>query len=93
MGKASTSGPRDPSKQGLLSPTPPGEIRPGGLLTAKEARNRLGLGDWAWRTLRREGLPVLYRGNKAFVMADHVIDFFRRMAEGDDPDGPLPAPA
>ena len=55
----------------------PGVISPGCLYTATEARKRLGMGAWAWRKLRRGGLPVIYVGGKSFVLGDDVIAFFR----------------
>lgn len=52
-------------------------IRSGELYRSAQAKNRLGLGDWAWRRIRRDGLPVIYFGGKAFVLGDDIIEFFR----------------
>ncbi len=46
------------------------------LYTSAEVRNRLGLGDWAWRQLRRQGLRVIKVGNRSFVLGGDVIDLF-----------------
>ncbi len=59
-----------------LSVSKIGEIRPGGLLTATEARARLGLGDWAWRQLVRSGLRIIRKSGRAFVLADDLIAHF-----------------
>ena len=55
-----------------------GMIVAGALYTADEVRGRLRLGTWAWRAMRRAGLPVIYRGRQAFVLGDDVLAFFRR---------------
>ena len=55
----------------------PGFIVPGHLYLAEEVRNRLRVGAWGWRTMRRAGLRVRYVGRRAYVLGDDVIDFFR----------------
>lgn len=57
---------------------PPGVIPPGALLTAVEAKRRLRLGDWAWRRMRRAGLPVVYIGNKSYILSDDLVSFFEQ---------------
>ena len=56
----------------------PGVILPGALYRLETAKRILGLGDWAFRQLRREGLPVLRVSGRAFVAADDLIAFIRR---------------
>lgn len=51
----------------------PGVIEPGRLYTVDEARQRLRIGDIAWRALKREGLQVRHRGRCAYVLADDLI--------------------
>ncbi len=53
--------------------TTTGSIAVGQLYTVTEARRRLGLGEWAFRKLRRAGLNVLYFGNRAYVLGDDLI--------------------
>ena len=61
-----------------------GIIPSGALLTVDEARRRLGLGEWAWRTLRRKGLPILRISNRAFVLSDQLIAFVANTHEAED---------
>ncbi len=56
----------------------PGVIEPGRLYTVAEARQRLRLGEIAWRALKREGLRVRHRGRCAYVMADDLIEALTR---------------
>lgn len=53
----------------------PGIISPVALYTADEARRRLGIGDWAWRQWRRDGLNVLRVSGRAFVTGRELIGF------------------
>ena len=76
-----TASKRKPARQDC----PTGEIRPGCLLTADEARRRLGLGTWAWRSLRRQGLLTVRVAGRAYVMSDAIIKFFGEQAEKDQP--------
>ena len=55
----------------------PGEIEPGKLYTAQEARDRLRIGVVGWRKLRRAGLPVIQRGRQVYVFSDDVLRLFR----------------
>lgn len=57
-----------------------GYIEPGVLYTASEARSRLGLGDWAWRKLRRDGLHVIRHGGRAYVWGADLISLIRRQS-------------
>jgi len=57
-------------------PSSPGVIEPGRLYLAAEARSRLRIGDWSWRRMRREGLEVIYVGQRAFVFGDDLLSFF-----------------
>ena len=56
----------------------PGVIDPGRLYTVRECRRRLGLGDKSWKQLRRAGLPVVYRGRRAYVFADDLLALFKK---------------
>jgi hypothetical protein len=55
-----------------------GVIKPGHLYQAAELRRQLGFGDWTWRKMRRAGLPIVYQGSRAYVLADDVIAYFER---------------
>lgn len=46
------------------------------LYTLSRATKLLGLTESAMRALRREGLPVIRRGKRAFVSGAQLIDFF-----------------
>ncbi len=58
---------------------PPGVIEGGTIYTIAEVRSRLRLGDWAWRKLRRSGLPIHKFGKQSFVIGDELIEHFRQM--------------
>lgn len=62
-------------------PRPPGVIEPGCLLTAEEARKRLGLGAWAWRQLRRAGLRMVRVSGRSFVLSDDLIRHFQQQRD------------
>jgi len=51
----------------------PGVIEPGCLFTVPEVRARLGLGSWAWRTLRRAG-PADDPGRRAGIRPERRSD-------------------
>jgi hypothetical protein len=53
----------------------PGMIEPHVLYTVAEVRRRLGVGDWAWRKWRRDGLVVLRLSGRAFVLGSTLINF------------------
>ena len=57
-----------------------GFVERGKLYLASEARQRLGIGEWGWRQMRRAGLRVIYQGKRAYVMGDDLLDFFERAA-------------
>ena len=48
----------------------PGVIEAGNLYVAKEARQRLQIGQATWRQLCADGLPVVRRGRQAYVFGD-----------------------
>lgn len=45
------------------------------LYTIDELKRRLGWGDHAWRTARREGLPVRRIGKRGYVSGRAVIEW------------------
>lgn len=45
--------------------------------TLDELQARLGLGKAAWRTARREGLPVRRVGKRGFVLGSDVLEWLR----------------
>jgi hypothetical protein len=51
----------------------PGVIEAGSLYTAREARERLGIGLITWRELKKEGMKVYSRGKHQFVLGDELI--------------------
>ena len=59
-------------------PSSPGVIEPGRLYLAADVRSRLRIGDWSWRRMRREGLEVIYVGQRAFILGDDLLDYFKR---------------
>lgn len=57
----------------------PYSVEPRVLYLAAEIRRRLHLGDWAWRKLRRRGLPIIRFGRQAYVLGDDVIATFQSL--------------
>jgi hypothetical protein len=62
--------------------TSPGVIQANALYTAEEARRRLGIGEWAWRMWRRDGLMVLRLSGRAFVRGRTLIEFIEHPGRG-----------
>ncbi len=56
----------------------PGVIEPGKLYVAKEARQRLRIGETTWKQLCAEGLTVVRRGRQAYVFGDDLLRLFRK---------------
>ena len=54
--------------------------------TVAEFRRRAGLGDYAFREVRRAGLRVVAVGKKRFVRGADWLEFLSRMAAEDTPD-------
>lgn len=67
--------------------TKPGTIVDGVLYTLEELRQRTGWGARAMREARRDGLPVRYRGGRAFVLGKDVLAFIEQHAETTYPSG------
>lgn len=61
----------------------PSFVESGCLYLVEEARSRLRVGDWAWRKMRRAGLPVIYQGKQAYVLGEDLIEFFRKVRDRD----------
>lgn len=59
----------------------PGVIEAGKLYVAKEARQRLRIGQATWRQLCADGLPVVRRGRQAYVFSDDLLRLFRETKE------------
>jgi hypothetical protein len=60
--------------------SPPGEIAADCAYTLREFSRRTGLGRWAIRRLRRDGLIVRRVSGRAFVVGSDWIAFLGRMA-------------
>lgn len=56
-----------------------GTIRPDVLYRLDEIKRRSGLGSWAFRQARKNGLAVLYVGGRAFVFGQDFIEYVRRV--------------
>jgi len=52
-----------------------GEISADGMYTLAEIRRRLGLGIYAMREARRQGLPVRKIGRRSYVLGRDVLDY------------------
>lgn len=55
-------------------------IRPGELYTLNEAMRRLCWQRHAMREARRNGLKVIRQGTRGYVLADHILEYFKRIA-------------
>lgn len=53
----------------------PGVITSDSIYRLDEAQARLGLGKQAWRTARREGLPIRCVGRRRYVVGRDVINW------------------
>lgn len=53
---------------------PPGIVSANNLYTVDELRARLRIGETAWRTLRRNGLPVCRVSGRAFVLGSDLLE-------------------
>lgn len=62
----------------------PGVIEPAAFYTLAEVSGRSGLGTWALRTLRRNGLKVYRFGGRGFVRG---ADFIAAILAADGEDG------
>jgi hypothetical protein len=60
------------NKDNLLT-IPPGVIEAGAVYTLAEVQRRLQLGKAAWRTARREGLPLRVVGRRKYVLGADVM--------------------
>ena len=49
-------------------------VVPNALYPLDAAQRLTGLGSTSFRAMRREGLPVKYRGGRGFVLGKHLID-------------------
>ena len=54
---------------------PIGTIEADTLYTIRELKQRLGWGDHAWRTARREGVPVRRIGKRGYVSGRKIIEW------------------
>lgn len=57
----------------------PGEIRSDALYTLDEIKQRMGLGQAALRTARRNGLAVKRIGRRGFVFGRDLIEYFDKV--------------
>lgn len=65
----------------------PGAIEPGTLYRLEDFRARVGWGQFAMRTARRNGLRVIYTAGRAYVRGDDALAYFDRIAESESPAG------
>ncbi len=56
-------------------PKPPGEITADGMYTIAEIRNRLGLGTYALRKARQNGLPIRKIGRRNYILGKDILEF------------------
>lgn len=63
------------------SPRTPGVIRESESYTVAEFRRRAGLGDFAFREVRRAGLRIIAVGKKRYVLGKDWIAFLNDHAE------------
>lgn len=63
-------------------PPTPGVIADGETYRLDEFRRRSGMGEWAMRQARRQGLRVLKVGNLAFVRGSDFWAFAERINDG-----------
>lgn len=69
--------------------TPEGVILADAAYTVRELRLRLGIGAWAWRTLRQRGLKIRKIGKQRLVLGEDVIMFIKSLNIEDAPRNPL----
>ena len=55
-----------------------GEIAPSSLYRLDEIQSRSGMGNVAIRTMRRQGLPVLYMGGRGYILGEDFISHVRK---------------
>ena len=63
---------------GTMMPGVTGAIADNELYTLAEIRERLGLGTYALRQARRQGLRVYRIGRRAYVLGFDVLEFVKR---------------
>lgn len=61
-----------------------GEIRPEVCYSLDAAKRESRMGEWAFRTARRKGLVVHYRGGRGFVMGADLIRYLTGDAQGQE---------
>jgi len=54
------------------------------LLTLPEARERLNLGAWRFRSARKNGLHIRRFGNRSFLLGSDLADFLASQSQGGD---------
>ncbi|HWL07144.1 MAG TPA: hypothetical protein VNQ76_01910 [Planctomicrobium sp.] len=64
------------------TPSPPGLIDRNAIYTASEFCRRMGIGNHAWRSLKRQGLPVTRLAKRAYVRGDQFFDWLASRTEG-----------
>ncbi|MBA2117072.1 helix-turn-helix domain-containing protein [Bremerella alba] len=50
------------------------------LYTTRQLKARLGISDASIREMKREGLPVIRLGKRAFISGNQIIEFLERRA-------------
>ena len=58
-----------------------GSIRADEVLPAELFRERMGISTKGWREIRRRGLRAVQSGKRQYVLGEHVLEFFRQLAE------------
>lgn len=58
-----------------------GIVRSGELLTRTAVMQALGIDDWAWREITKNGLPTVKQGRRLYVLSDDLIAYFARLRD------------
>lgn len=65
------------------APRPLGSIRADEVLPAELFRERMGISIKAWREMLRRGLRAVQSGKRQYVIGEHALAFFRKLADGE----------
>ena len=67
-----------------MKPDAPRTIDAATLYQLDEAKARLGVAKAAWRTMVKQGLPVVRIGRRGYVVGADVIAFLRKQGQSED---------
>jgi hypothetical protein len=57
------------------------EIVPGAAYPIPLFKRKTGIGDWGFRTARKEGLPIRRAGGKPFVLGSDFLEYLARQSD------------